>query len=102
MPVLVGEKMGKKKDGFVNQITKRSEDFSKWYTELIRRAELADYSPVKGIMVIRPYGYEIWEHIKDNLDIKFKETGHKNAYFPLLIPESFFEKRSRTCRGICT
>ncbi len=99
MPVLVGEKMGKKKDGFVNQITKRSEDFSKWYTELIRRAELADYSPVKGIMVIRPYGYEIWEHIKDNLDIKFKETGHKNAYFPLLIPESFLKKEAEHVEG---
>ena len=91
--------MGKKKDGFVNQITKRSEDFSKWYTELIRRAELADYSPVKGIMVIRPYGYEIWEHIKENLDIKFKETGHKNAYFPLLIPESFLKKEAEHVEG---
>ncbi len=88
-----------KKDGFVNQITKRSEDFSKWYTELIRRAELADYSPTKGVMVIRPYGYEIWEHIKDNLDRMFKETGHRNAYFPLLIPESFLKKEAEHVEG---
>jgi len=90
--------MGKNK-GFVNQITKRSEDFSKWYTELIRRAELADYSPTKGVMVIRPYGYEIWEHIKDNLDKMFKETGHRNAYFPLFIPESFLKKEAEHVEG---
>jgi prolyl-tRNA synthetase len=88
-----------KKEGFVNQITKRSDDFSKWYTELIRRAELADYSPTKGVMVIRPYGFEIWEHIKDNLDKMFKETGHKNAYFPLFIPESFLKKEAEHVEG---
>ncbi len=88
-----------KKDDFVNQITKRSEDFSKWYTEVIRRAELADYSPVKGVMVIRPYGYEIWEHIKENLDRMFKETGHRNASFPLFIPESFLKKEAEHVEG---
>ena len=77
---------------FVKQITKRSVDFSKWYIDVIKKAELADYSPMKGMMVIRPYGYEIWELIKENLDKMLKETGHRNAYFPLFIPESFLKK----------
>jgi len=84
---------------FVKQITKKSEDFSKWYTEIIKRAALADYSPVKGMMVIRPYGYEIWEGIKGILDKMLKETGHKNAYFPLFIPESYLKKEAEHVKG---
>ncbi len=84
---------------FIKQITKRSEDFSKWYTDVIKRAELADYTTMKGMMVIRPYGYEIWEHIQNNLDKMFKETGHKNAYFPLFIPESFLKKEAEHVEG---
>ncbi|MEN8223231.1 MAG: proline--tRNA ligase [Acidobacteriota bacterium] len=84
---------------FIKQITKRSEDFSRWYTDVIKRAELADYSPMKGMMVIRPYGYEIWELIQSNLDRMFKDTGHKNAYFPLFIPESFLKKEAEHVEG---
>jgi prolyl-tRNA synthetase len=75
-----------KKESFVTEITPQSEDFSRWYLDVVRRAELADYSPVKGCMVIRPYGYAIWEHIQRLLDQRFKATGHVNAYFPLFIP----------------
>jgi len=84
---------------FVKNIIKKTEDFSGWYIELIRKAELADYSPMKGMMVIRPYGYEIWEHIQANLDRMLKETGHRNAYFPLFIPESFLQKEADHVKG---
>lgn len=67
--------------------------------ELIARAELADYGPVRGTMVIRPYGYAIWEQIKEYLDMRFKETNHQNAYFPQLIPYSFIEKESDHVEG---
>ena len=83
----------------VKQITLKSEDFSKWYLELIRKAELADYAPVKGMMIIRPYGYAIWENIQRLLDRRFKETGHVNAYFPLFIPESFLQKEADHVKG---
>ena len=73
----------------VKQITPKSEDFSKWYLELIRKAELADYAPIKGMMIIRPYGYAVWENIQRLLDRRFKASGHVNAYFPLFIPESY-------------
>ena len=76
-----------------------SEDFNQWYTDIIQEAELADYSPVKGTMVIRPYGYAIWENIQEFLDNRFKETGHKNAYFPLFIPKSFIEKEAEHVEG---
>jgi len=76
----------------VTQITPKSEDFSRWYLDLIRRTELADYAPMKGMMVIRPYGYAIWENIQRLLDERIKATGHVNAYFPLFIPESFLRK----------
>jgi len=69
----------------VTQITPKSEDFSRWYLDLIRRTELADYAPMKGMMVIRPYGYAIWENIQRSLDERIKATGHVNAYFPLFI-----------------
>jgi prolyl-tRNA synthetase len=88
-----------KADDFVKQITKKSEDFSKWYTDVIKRAKLADYAPIKGVMVIRPYGYEIWELIRDRLDTMLKDTGHKNAYFPLLIPESLLKKEAEHVEG---
>jgi prolyl-tRNA synthetase len=84
---------------FVTEITPRSEDFSRWYLDVVRRAELADYSPVKGCMVIRPYGYAIWEHIQRLLDARFKATGHVNAYFPLFIPESLLRKEKEHVAG---
>src|SRR3954463_3080286 len=74
------------------KLTTRAADFSAWYNEVVLRAELADYSPVRGSMVIRPNGYGIWERMQRTLDDMFKETGHQNAYFPLLIPESFLQK----------
>jgi prolyl-tRNA synthetase len=80
-------------------ITPQREDFSRWYLDVIREAELAENSPVRGSMVIRPYGYEVWEHIRDGLDRRFKETGHKNAYFPLLIPMSFMQKEAEHVEG---
>jgi len=84
---------------FVTEITPRSEDFSRWYTDVVRRAELADYSPVKGCMVIRPYGYTIWELIQQGLDRRIKATGHVNAYFPLLIPQSLLVKEADHVEG---
>jgi prolyl-tRNA synthetase len=81
------------------EITKQSEDFGRWYIDVVRRAELADYSPVKGCMVIRPYGYAIWELMQQALDRRFKATGHVNAYFPLFIPESLLMKESEHVEG---
>jgi len=80
-------------------IAKQSEDYSRWYTDVVLKAELADYSPVKGSMVIRPYGYGLWENMRDGLDRRFKETGHVNAYFPMLIPESFMRKEAEHVEG---
>lgn len=79
--------------------TKRSEDYSKWYNELVSRADLAEHSDVKGCMVIKPYGYAIWEKMKDALDQMFKETGHSNAYFPLFIPKSYLSKEASHVDG---
>ncbi len=80
-------------------LTSQNEDFSKWYNEIVQKADLADYSPVRGSMVIKPYGYTLWERIRDELDRRFKETGHVNAYFPLFIPMSFLEKESDHVEG---
>ncbi len=91
--------MSAKKGAFVTEITPRSEDFSRWYTDVIRRAELADYSPVKGSMVIRPYGFAIWELMQGSLDARLKATGHVNAYFPLFIPESLLRKEAAHVEG---
>ena len=91
--------MAAKQGAFVTEITPRSEDFSRWYTDVIRRAELADYSPVKGSMVIRPYGYAVWELMQAELDRRFKATGHVNAYFPLFIPESLLRKEAAHVEG---
>jgi prolyl-tRNA synthetase len=88
-----------KPDAFVTEITPQSQDFSRWYLDVVRRAELADYSPVKGCMVIRPYGYAIWELIQQALDRRIKATGHVNAYFPLFIPESLLHKEAEHVEG---
>jgi len=88
-----------KQDSFVTEITPRSEDFSKWYIDVVRKAELADYSPVKGCMVIRPYGYAIWELLQAALDKEIKRTGHVNAYFPLFIPNSLLTKEAEHVEG---
>ncbi|MBN1876623.1 MAG: proline--tRNA ligase [Anaerolineae bacterium] len=80
-------------------LTSQNEDFSKWYTEIVQKADLADYSPVRGCMVIKPYGYTLWERIRDELDHRFKETGHVNAYFPLFIPMSFLQKEAQHVEG---
>ena len=80
-------------------ITRKSEDFDRWYTDTVRRAELADYAPVRGCMVIRPYGYALWERIQRALDDMIKRTGHENMYFPLLIPESYLRKEAEHVEG---
>ena len=77
----------------------RAEDYSKWYNELVGRADLAEHSGVKGCMVIKPYGFAIWEKMRDVLDAKFKETGHSNAYFPIFIPKSLFEAEETNAEG---
>ena len=81
------------------RITSQSDDFSKWYIETVLAADMADYAPVKGCMVIKPYGYSVWENIQQQLDKMFKETGHVNACFPLLIPESFLRKEAEHVEG---
>ncbi len=80
-------------------VTPKSEDYARWYTDVITKAEMADYGPVKGTMVIRPYGFGVWESIKEALDKRFKETGHVNAYFPLFIPKSFISKEADHIKG---
>lgn len=87
------------KERFVTEITPKSEDFSRWYTDVVRRAELADYTTVKGCMVIRPYGYATWEKVQECLDRRIKETGHQNAYFPMFIPESLLKKEAEHVEG---
>lgn len=89
--------MGRKKK--VQAVTSMSEDFARWYTDVITKTEMVDYAPVKGFMVIRPYGYALWENIQAAFDKRFKETGHKNMYFPLLIPESFLNKEKEHVEG---
>ncbi len=83
----------------VEAITSRDEDFAKWYTDIVKKAELVDYSGVKGCMVIRPYGYGIWENIQKDLDRRFKETGHENVYMPMFIPESLLQKEKDHVEG---
>ncbi|MBU5592210.1 proline--tRNA ligase [Clostridium sp. MSJ-4] len=90
--------MGKNKK-FVEAITSMSEDFAKWYTDIVKKAELTDYSSVKGCMIIRPYGYAIWENIQKELDSRFKATGHENVYMPLFIPESLLQKEKDHVEG---
>jgi prolyl-tRNA synthetase len=80
-------------------LVRRDQDFSKWYNELVAKADLAEHSDVRGCMVIKPYGYSIWEKIKEQLDTMFKETGHQNAYFPLFIPKSYLSKEANHVEG---
>ncbi len=81
------------------KLTSRAEDYSKWYNELVVKADLAENSGVRGSMVIKPYGYAIWEKMRDELDRRFKETGHQNAYFPLFVPKSLFEAEEKNAEG---
>lgn len=81
------------------KLTSRAEDYSKWYNELVVKADLAENSGVRGCMVIKPYGYAIWEKMRDEMDRRFKETGHENAYFPIFIPKSLFEAEEKNAEG---
>ena len=83
----------------VEDITSRDVDFAQWYTDIVKKAELADYSSVRGCMIVRPYGYAIWENIQKELDRRFKETGHENVYMPMLIPESLLQKEKDHVEG---
>jgi prolyl-tRNA synthetase len=87
------------KKQYVEDLTDQGDDFSRWYNEVVRKAQLADYSPVRGAMVIRPYGYGLWENMQRLLDRRIKETGHQNAYFPLLIPESLLQLEADHVEG---
>jgi len=87
------------KKGTLEEITPKSQDFPQWYIDVVRRAQLADYTQIKGCMVIRPYGYAIWENIKEKLDARIKATGHKNAYFPLFVPESLLKREAEHVEG---
>lgn len=89
---------GEQKD-FVKEITSKTEDFSQWYIDVIRKTDMADYTSLKGCMVIKPYGFALWENIKDALDRRIKATGHKNAYFPLFVPESLLQKEADHVEG---
>jgi prolyl-tRNA synthetase len=91
--------MAEKKEQFVQDITPKSQDFSQWYTDVVLKAELADYSMIRGCMVIRPYGYAIWELMQQALDRRIKATGHLNAYFPMFIPQSLLEKEAEHVEG---
>ncbi|MEG1559801.1 MAG: proline--tRNA ligase [Clostridia bacterium] len=91
--------MPKKNDEFVKEIASRTENFPQWYTDVVIKTDMVDYSDVKGCMVIKPYGYSIWELIQEELNRRFKETGHKNAYFPLFIPESLLKKEAEHVKG---
>ena len=86
-------------NNMAKNLTKRSEDYSKWYNELVVKADLAENSAVRGCMVIKPYGYAIWEKMQAELDRMFKETGHQNAYFPLFVPKSLFEAEEKNAEG---
>ncbi len=91
--------MSKNEKQFVEEITPMEVDFAQWYTDVIKKTDLVDYAPVRGFMVIKPYGYAIWENIQKYIDKRFKDTGHKNCYFPLLIPESLLKKEEEHVEG---
>ena len=91
-----------KEKKMVEAITSMEEDFAQWYTDVVKKAELCDYASVKGCMVIKPDGYALWENIQNELDKRFKETGVKNVYMPLFIPESLLQKEKGSCGGLCT
>lgn len=82
-----------------NAVTPRSEDYSKWYLDIVNNADLAENSAVRGCMVIKPYGFTIWEKMQQELDRRFKETGHTNAYFPLFIPKSYLSREADHVEG---
>ncbi len=84
---------------YVEDLTDKEDDFARWYGETVHKAELAEESPVRGCMVIRPYGYALWENIQRGLDDRIKATGHENAYFPIFIPGSFLEKEAQHVEG---
>ena len=83
----------------VKEIADIEQNFPQWYTDVVLKTKLVDYGPVKGTMVIRPYGYAIWENIQREMDKRFKETGHINAYFPMLIPESYLRREAEHVEG---
>ena len=83
----------------VRKLTPRGEDFSEWYNEVVKRADLADHTEIRGCMVIKPYGFGLWENMRDALDRRIKETGHRNAYFPLFVPESLLKKEAEHVKG---
>ncbi len=91
--------MQNEEEKFVEDIVDQDDNFSLWYNQIVRKAELADYAPVRGCMIIRPYGYAIWENLQRLLDARFKETDVQNAYFPLLIPQSFLQKEADHIEG---
>ncbi len=91
--------MAKEEKKLVEEITSMSEDFAQWYTDIVKKAKLVDYSGVKGCMVIQPYGYAIWENIQKALDARFKETGHENVYMPMFIPESLLQREKDHVEG---
>ncbi|MCL2598621.1 MAG: proline--tRNA ligase [Firmicutes bacterium] len=91
--------MAQKEKDFVKEIANIDTDFAQWYTDVVKKTQLVDYGPVKGTMVIRPYGYAIWENIQKELDTRFKATGHQNAYFPMFIPYSYLQKESEHIEG---
>jgi prolyl-tRNA synthetase len=91
--------MSKEDKVFVKEITPQATDYSQWYIDVILKTQLVDYSPVKGCMVIRPYGFGLWENMQQGLDRRIKATGHKNAYFPLFIPESLLKKEAEHIEG---
>ena len=95
----VTEEQAASESGFVKDITKMSADFDRWYVDVVRKAELADYSPVRGCMVIRPYGYALWENIQRAFDDMIKSSGHQNMYFPLFIPRSIFMREAEHVEG---
>ena len=88
-----------KQQEFVAHITPRNEDFSQWYTDVILKTDMVDYAPVRGCMVMKPYGYEVWELIQKEMDARFKATGHKNVAMPMLIPESLLLKEAEHVEG---
>jgi prolyl-tRNA synthetase len=88
-----------KEKKLVEQITSMDVDFAQWYTDVVKKAELMDYSSVKGCMIFRPYGYAIWENIQKDLDARFKKTGHENVYMPMFIPESLLTKEKDHVEG---
>ncbi|MDR3022326.1 MAG: proline--tRNA ligase [Clostridiales bacterium] len=92
-------KIDKMQKTFVKEVADPKEDFAQWYTDIVKKAELVDYGPVKGTMVIRPYGYAIWELIQSELDMRFKVTGHKNAYFPMFFPLKYLQREANHIEG---